>query len=304
MRIQSLVLGAVMAAAVLAPAYAGEPNWVNGTWQTFDTRALKLESVVGTVKIEVKDSGPMAIQVSGNPERVSRVQVKKSGNTLRVESDVGGKVWDWRRWLDFSRPNANKPSQLQILIAVPRGASVDVEETAGNVTIGNTMGPLSFSVHGYTESTVGNVASAKLEVAGAGKLFVGNVAGKASIETAGSGNIKVGDIGQVSAEIAGSGSITVGNVMNGVDVDIAGSGDFAAASARGPVKATIAGSGSVSIDGGEANPLKVEIMGSGNVSFGGVAVNPKIEAMGSGNVRIKAYRGSLENDGAKLTVGY
>lgn len=302
MRITSLLIGAGFAALVSLPALAAD-NWVNGSWQTYDTRSLKLDSVVGTVRIDVKDSGPMAIQVSGLPERVKRVHVKASGGTLKVDSEQVGTVWDWRHWFDFNSFKSNKPAQLQVNIAVPRGTPVDIDETAGNVTIGNTMGPLTFSVMGYTESTVGNVTSAKLEMSGSGKLTIANVYGPADIETAGSGNIRIGDAARVKAEIAGSGSITTGAVNGPIEVDIAGSGNFSAASVRGPASATIAGSGSVTIAGGEADPLRVEIMGSGNVSFGGMAVNPKIEAMGSGSVRIKAYRGNLQNDGAKLNIG-
>jgi hypothetical protein len=302
MRIQSVLIGAAVAAMVILPARAGDPGWITGQWQTYDARALKLDDVVGTVRVDVKDNGPMAVQISGLPDRVHRVHVALKGNTLKVSSEPVGSVWDWRHWFDFSAAG-NKRGQLQIHVAVPRGAAVDVDETAGNVTIGNTMGPLKFSVQGYTESYIGNVSEADLEMAGSGKLTVGNVAGHAKIETAGSGNIRVGDVGRVNADIAGSGSIAVGNVKNGVDVDIAGSGDFSAASVYGPTSASIAGSGSVTIAGGEATPLRVEIMGSGNVSFGGMAVDPKIEAMGSGSVRIKAYRGRLENDGAKLAIG-
>lgn len=302
MRISSLLTGAAVAACLTIPASAGDSGWINGSWQTYDTRALKLEDVVGTVRIDVKDNGPMAIQVSGQPDRVKRVHIKAGGGTLKVESESVGSVWDWRHWFDFSNFNT-KPNQLQIRVVVPRGAAVDVDETAGNVTIGNTMGPLKFAVNGYTESSVGNVASAKLDMAGSGKLTVGNVTGDVDVDSAGSGNIRVGDAGKVKADIAGSGSITVGNVQNGIDVDIAGSGDFSAAGVRGPFSTSIAGSGSVTVASGEANPFKVEIMGSGNVSFGGLAVDPRIDAMGSGSVRIKAYRGNLQNDGAKLNIG-
>jgi hypothetical protein len=301
MRISSLLIGASLAAALTLPALAAD-GWINGGWQTYDARALKLDSVVGTVRIDVKDNGPMAIQVSGMPDRVKRVHVSSSGGTLKVESEMVGSVWDWRHWFDFRGVNSN-PGQLQIHIAVPRGSAVDVEETAGNVTIGNTMGPLKFEVQGYTESSVGNVTSAKLDMAGSGKLTVGNVYGPAEIDSAGSGNIRIGDVARIKADIAGSGSIAVGAVNGPIDVDIAGSGDFSAGTVRGGVKTSIAGSGSVTIAGGEADPFKVEIMGSGNVSFGGMAVNPKIEAMGSGSVRIKAYRGNLQNDGAKLNIG-
>ena len=55
---------------------------------------------------------------------------------------------------------------------------------------------------------------------------------------------------------------------------------------------------------GIADPLKVDILGAGDLYFGGTAVNPSISAMGSGNVRLKAYRGKLSNDGmADVQVG-
>jgi hypothetical protein len=304
MRMQSVLIGAAVAAMVILPANAADPGWITGQWQTYNANSLKLDDVVGTVRVDVKDSGPMAIQVNGLPERVKKVHVGMKGGTLMVSSESVGTVWDWRHWFDFSRANINKPSQLQIHIAVPRGSDVDVDETAGNVTIGNTMGKLKFSVQGHTESSIGNVAEADLDMAGSGKLTVGNVTGLARIDTAGSGNIRLGDVGKVNADIAGSGSITTGAVKGAIDVDIAGSGDFSAASVQGPTSVSIAGSGSVTIAGGEADPLKVEIMGSGNVNFGGVAVNPRIEAMGSGSVKIKSYRGTLQNDGmAKVNIG-
>ena len=45
-------------------------------------------------------------------------------------------------------------------------------------------------------------------------------------------------------------------------------------------------------------------MGSGNFTFGGTAVNPDISALGSGSVKLKAYRGKLSNDGmSNLKIG-
>jgi hypothetical protein len=305
MRMQSVLIGAVVAVAIFVPANAADSGWTNGAWKTYDARSLKLDGVVGNVVVDVKDQGPIAIQISGAADRVNMVHVSQRGDTLRVDSEAVGTVWDWKHWFDFSHGGKARPDQLQIHVAVPRGAAVDADVDAGNVVIGNTMGPLNFSVMGHTDSSVGNVASAKIEMSGSGKLSVGNVAGYAGIETNGSGNIRIGDAAKVKAEIAGSGSITVGNIRGGgADVDIAGSGDFSAASVNGPTSASIAGSGSVTIASGEANPFKVEIMGSGNVSFGGVAVNPRIEAMGSGSVKIKSYRGELKNEGmAKINVG-
>jgi hypothetical protein len=303
MRIQSLLIGAAVAAIVVLPARAADANWVNGSWQTYQTHKLKLDNIVGNVKVDVKDSGPMVIRVSGLSDRVKAVHVQASHDTLTVASDEIDTVWDWRNWFKFSDGYHMKPDQLVIHIAVPRGSAVDVD-ASGNMTIGSTNGPLRFEVAGFTNSTVGDVSEAHLSMAGSGKLTVGNVAGKANIETAGNGNIRIGNAGKVKADIAGSGSIAVGNIQSSVNVDIAGSGDFSAASVNGPTSVDIAGSGSVTIAGGEANPLHVDIMGSGSVSFGGVAVNPRISSMGSGSVKIKSYRGTLDNDGmGKISIG-
>jgi hypothetical protein len=233
MQVKSVLIGAALAAMVIVPANAADPGWITGGWHSFDARALKLDDVVGTVRVDVKDSGPVALQINGLPDRVKNVHVAVKGNTLVIESERIGTVWDWRHWFDF-RGGGNKPSALQINVAVPRGMPLDIDETAGNVTIGNTMGPLKFSVQGYTQSSVGDVASADIDMAGAGRLTLGNVAGNVKIDAAGSGNIRIGNVGRLNADIAGSGSIAVGNIRGGVDVDIAGSGDFSAASVTGP----------------------------------------------------------------------
>lgn len=304
MRSYSPLIGAAIAAMLVLPANAADSGWVNGSWQTYNARALKLDDVVGTVKVDVKDSGPMVIQISGQAERVKRAHVSLKGDTLVVDNEQVGTVWDWKHWFDFSHMGKVKSDQLQIKVAVPRGTPVSVDEISGTITIGNTMGPLQLSITGHTNSQVGDVSAASLDIAGSGRVTIGNVAGKLDVDSAGSGNVRVASAGYVKADIAGSGSVAVGDIRGGLDVDIAGSGDFSAASVHGPASSSIAGSGSVTIAAGEADPFKVEIMGSGNVSFGGVAVNPHIETLGSGSVKIRSYRGSLHNEGnAKLNIG-
>ncbi|MDE2182276.1 MAG: DUF2807 domain-containing protein [Alphaproteobacteria bacterium] len=303
-RISSILIGAAIAAAITLPAKAGNAAWVNGPWRPYDARTLKMDGIVATVKVDVKESGPMVLQISGLQDRVSGLQVNSAGGTLSIRSNSVDGVWDWHNWFNFSQDLTPQSSQLVIHVAVPRGSAVKVDGLVGNATIGDTQGSLAFDASGYTESHIGNVADAHLSLAGSGKVWVGNVAGLVSAETAGSGDIKIGNARRMKADIAGSGSVAAGWINGPIDVDIAGSGDFTAAGVNGPVKASIAGSGSVTIAGGEANPLHVDIMGSGNVTFGGTAVDPRISAMGSGSVRLKAYRGTLSNDGmANLKIG-
>jgi hypothetical protein len=45
-------------------------------------------------------------------------------------------------------------------------------------------------------------------------------------------------------------------------------------------------------------------MGAGKFDFGGIAVDPHVEAFGSGSVRIKSYRGKLSSEGmADVKIG-
>ena len=302
-RISSILIGAALAALISLPAKAGDPNWITGPQRNFDIKSLKIEEVLGTVKVDVKDGGPATLQISGLKQRVDGLTVAQANGVLSIKGRNQQSVWDWSHWFDFSYQDF-KPDQLIVHVTIAKGTRVDVDDINGKATIGNTQGEIHFSSAGSTESTIGNVAEAHISLAGSGKVTVGNVAGALNAETAGSGDIKVGNADKVNADIAGSGSIMVGSVNGPLKVDIAGSGDFTAASVNGPTDLDIAGSGSVSIAGGEANPLHVDIMGSGNVTFGGTAVDPDISAMGSGSVKIKAFRGKLSNDGmSNLKIG-
>jgi hypothetical protein len=141
-------------------------------------------------------------------------------------------------------------------------------------------------------------------MAGSGKTTIGDVAGDLRIEIAGAGHVAAHNAASVRADIAGSGDAAFGTVANGVNVEIAGAGDFSALRVNGPVKVDIAGSGTVKIADGYANPLHVSIIGAGDLYFGGTAVDPHISAMGSGDVHIKAYKGKLSNTGmADVHIG-
>ncbi len=303
-RIESFVIGAAVAALVILPAKAGDSNWVTGPQKSFNVSALRINGVVGNLKVDVRDGGPAIVQVNGLRERVNGVSIRTSNGELVIEDHNVNSVWDWHLWFDFSHLGENKSSNLAINIVLAKGTRVKVSDLIGNAAIGNTDGPMSFSADGSTETTIGRVSEANISLSGSGKVTVSDVMGALKADTAGSGDIRVGSADSAKADIAGSGSITVGRIAHGVDVDIAGSGDFSAASVNGPTHVDIAGSGSANIASGTADPLHVDIMGSGSLAFGGMAVNPKISALGSGSVKIKAYRGKLDSDGmAAIKIG-
>jgi hypothetical protein len=291
----------------MPPMHGHGSNWTVGSVHTFNTNSLKLEDVVGTVIVTVRDSGPMAVQISGARERVAGVEISQDDGRLHIEASSDGdddrSVWDWKNWLNFHTDDSHESDDLTIKVTVPRGSDVNVEDLVGNATIGDTMGNLRFEA-ASSNAHIGKVAKAKISLGGSGRIDVASVTGLLDVEIGGSGKLVAGPTGSVKADIAGSGDAQLGAIAGGLSVDIAGSGDITAAHVNGPTHIDIAGSGTVRIADGIANPLHVDIMGAGNLYFGGVAVDPHIDAVGSGTVHLKAYRGKLDSEGmADVKVG-
>jgi hypothetical protein len=293
-------------AAPPAPPAPHPGNWGNWGARNYEARSVKMDDVVGTLIVAVRDGGPMTVEAWGARDRLNGLSVGVHDGRLDVdcaELDQNESVWDWRHWFDFSHMNEPSPHNLTIRVTVPRGADVDVESLVGDATIGDTQGNLRLEA-AATRARIGRVASANIEIGGSGRVDIASVTGTLKLDVGGSGKISTGPIGNLRADLAGSGDAQFGPINGGMDLDIAGAADVSAVRVNGPTKITIAGSGSVRIAEGTADPLHVEIMGSGNFYFGGVAVDPHVEAFGSGNVRIKSYRGKLDTEGmADVKIG-
>jgi hypothetical protein len=302
-RMKSFLGGAAVAALLIVPA-AADTNWLTLPQKSFGGNSVKVEDLVGSLIVNVKDSGPITVDVSGAKERVNALEISNHDNRVVIEgSNEGQQVWDWHSWLDFSTHEHARPSNLTVKITVPKGTDLNVEDLVGDATIGDTQGPLHFEA-AATKAKIGKVSKASVSMEGAGRVDIAEVAGPLDLDIAGSGKVTVGRTAKVHADIAGAGDAALGAVAGGLDLDIAGSGDVSAESVNGPVSVDIAGSGSVKIATGTANPLHVDIMGSGNFTFGGEAVDPHISALGSGSVKLKSYRGKLSSDGmANVRIG-
>jgi hypothetical protein len=280
-------------------------NWTTTPRQNFSVNKVHFDSVIGSIKIDVKDSGPMTLDVSGTKRAVDGLSAHVEDGVLQIEGsdEQNISVWDWRKWFDFSDVNHSRHYKLALHVVVPRGADVGVDDFIGDATIGDTMGNLSFSANA-TKSKIGKVKTAKIELDGSGQVDMTQVLGSLGIEIDGSGRVNAGDVQSVHAELNGSGDAVLGAVHGPLHLEVAGSGNLTATKVTGPVRIEIAGAGSVKIADGLADPFHVEIAGSGDVFFGGLAVDPHIEALGSGKVHIHAIRGKLNSEGmANVRIG-
>src|SRR5262249_45137258 len=154
----------------LAFADSGFVSWPT---KTFDARTVRIDGVVANLKIDVKDSGPMTLNVSGDADRLKTLTVSADGGTLHISGDDTESVWDWKNWFNFKSHDDGK---LSIKLVVPRGADVRIEDLVGDAAIGDTQGPLNFGAS-VTNATIGRVGPTKIDLAGSGKITYVQVAG-------------------------------------------------------------------------------------------------------------------------------
>jgi hypothetical protein len=294
-QLKQILCGAAVAALLTLPAAAGNGDWTSGSWQSFNAKSVKVDTVVGKLRVEVKPQANTTIQVSGLKDRVNKVTVRMSGDQLVVSGENENAVWDWKNWFNFNDEH-NSSKDLDVHIVVPKGTDIDVRDMIGDASIGDTMSNVRFEAVA-SNAWIGRTKEAHLSMAGSGKIIIADVAGDLHVDIAGSGKIKAGSASEVHADVAGSGSAEMGAINGGLHLDIAGSGDFTATKVNGPVHVGIVGAGSVHIPQGVANPLHVDILGAGDFVFGGQAIDPHVSALGSGRVKIRSYSGKMHSDG-------
>lgn len=275
----------------------GDNRWVKWPVRSYSVSNVHIDGLVGTVTVKVGTTKTVTLDAQGNKSMMDSLEISPRDGTLHIEgSSPNTSVWNWRNWFDFPSRDDRGRATVQVNLTVPKGTPLNIEGLIGDANIGDTMGPLKFEAVA-SKARIGHVSKANISLAGAGRVDLADVAGPIKLEVAGSGTVVAGSSQGAKVEIAGAGDATLGAIDGDLDLDVAGSGNLIAAKVNGRVSISIAGSGSVKIADGNADPLKVDIMGSGKVRFGGNAVNPNISAMGSGNVWIKSYTGKMSSDG-------
>ena len=111
-KMKSFLGGAAFAALLIVPA-AADTNWLTLPQKSFDVHSVKVEDLIGSLVVNVKDSGPVTVDVSGIKERVNDLEISNhDGKVLIAGSTDGQKVWDWHSWFDFSAHEHAKPGRF------------------------------------------------------------------------------------------------------------------------------------------------------------------------------------------------
>lgn len=290
--IRAPLIGLAAAGLAWAPARA-----LDGPLSaTYQANEVELARLMGRVEIFVGGTS-VALSITGKPEELEKLRVTSEAGRLLVEGPRHR--WDF----DDDENAANVKNLALFKLTVPRGTKLTVQSLVGEAKIGDVGGELKFS-GAMIDAEIGRMRTAGVSVAGHGTIRIADVQEKLTAQISGSGKIFAGNADSAELAIAGSGDIVMRAAAHDLKAKISGSGDIKADSVNGALSAQIAGSGSLTVPRGRADPFTVRISGNGDVDFGGTAANPDISAMGSGDVKIGAYTGKLKSRGqANLTIG-
>src|SRR5579864_1857410 len=74
-RAKSFFGGAAIAALLILPAAAANGDWTVWPTKTFNGNAVKLTDIVGTLTVNVRNGGPVTVEVSGTKPRLNGISV-------------------------------------------------------------------------------------------------------------------------------------------------------------------------------------------------------------------------------------
>jgi hypothetical protein len=250
--------------------------------------ALEVRGVAADVQVDVHNKSGIEYTITGLADEVKAIRANVQGGTLVIEGDgsgsssggvtimggdssviqtgrgrtvisggrgsiaVGGNIVMSNV---FGRGNmtvvtggGGGENAVKVTVKVPQGTPVAANRVLGNVTIGDTNGPLTASVQGM-DVYAGRVTNAQLSVQGSGDVRIKEVNGVVMAQVQGSGDIEIerGTMPSLTATVQGSGDINVGGTATTASLTVQGSGDIRVAHVLQRPMENVMGSGDIRV---------------------------------------------------------
>lgn len=253
--------------------------------QTFDSRAVTLDRVIGGVAVRTSARDDIEVTVNPGAGIIDPPSVTLEDGVVMIGGAPGYRNRSCRTRNErieirlIGREFHRLEDYPQIVIEAPEDLNLTLN---GGLVFGEA----------------GGLGQAQVRIDSCGDFSIASVEGPAELAINGSGDLTVGSVASADLRINGSGDLKVGSSAGDLSASVTGSGDVRAESANGRLEAEVSGSGDIIVDGGRATAFKASVSGSGDVRFGGVAVDPRISIFGSGNVRLAAVEGSMRYSGS------
>ncbi len=200
----------------------------------------------GDLVVETWD-GPGMETVVAAPE--GKVNVILSGSTLVVERESPGSGIYIRVNNVVYASGENAPWSASVLVRVPVGTNVSIEDSSGDVRIGDTDGEFHLSHSGIGAVEVGRVRSASVALDGVGSVAIDEVNGPMDVLVSGTGSVHVlrGEVDALAVNVSGVGDFSFDGTARDATVELSGLGDVSIARVSGNRIVRQSGIGTVQI---------------------------------------------------------
>lgn len=234
---------------------------------------VRLAGIMGTVRIKVVDDAKEVL-----------FSLENSRKRYNLSMD-DGVLW-------ITGPGPQSQPGVTLDIAVPRGTPLLVNNFTGELTVDGDLGAPARLELANGEMKLGNLDSVRVRITQSGTVSVGDVKGLAGLQLSGDGEVRLGHVGTAAVELNGNGSVKMISVAEGLSVSMPGPGDIRLDMLAGDLAAAIAGPGTLTISGGQADSMAVGVTGPGTVDFNGKAKDPRVLMTGPGRVSLAGHDGT------------
>ncbi|OYQ35842.1 hypothetical protein CHU95_06115 [Niveispirillum lacus] len=234
---------------------------------------LRLAGVMGDVRIKVVDDAKEILFSLEN----SRKRYNISMND--------GVLW-------ITGPGPQSEPSVTLDIAIPRGTPLLVNNFTGELIVDGDLGAPARLELANGEMKLGDLESVRVRITQSGTVSVGDVKRLAGLQLSGNGEVRLGHVGTAAIELNGNGAIKMESAAEGLSVSMPGPGDVQVGMLAGDLAAAIAGPGTLTIGGGQADSMAIGVTGPGTVEFNGKAKDPRVLMTGPGRVSLAGHEGT------------
>ncbi len=234
--------------------------------KSFPAKELKIADINGSLDIQLHDKDTIEVVISGDSELIEEIEIKDFKKKVSILGkhhkrekknfpegihiqDTGKNCTDYvarfgkkttygishkEDVVHFSEDKmlvgggGNENSLVNILIKVPKGTPLSVENIYDDVSIGDTEAPIHLSILSSGNTNVGIVADAQIRMGGAGKLNVKEIRGRAfninSTGVLGETVIKKGNVDCLNAAVSNNGMLAFKGQSDYAIINVFGGG--------------------------------------------------------------------------------
>lgn len=292
--------------------------------KTFAASELLITNINADIEIEPHENKTIEVTISGTQAECDTIGLSEVAGQLHIDyQEAPVRIFGQRKpeqkgtgkmsFMDSLKKFLKTPISIKIVsvntivdskpaikIKVPKGTSISVKNTDGELIIGDTEGSLELNINNSDGANLGKIKNASLISSGDGNIDVSRVDGTLTALLNGYGDITVeeGAVSNLKVETNDAGHFEFGGTSQNGDLSCNSGGNITVEKINGTLVAQLEGCGNMTIADGTIINLKVSTNDDGDFEFQGKAQNAELESNANGLITIKEVNGDL-----RATIG-